>query len=422
MGFQLKRGFPRRPIQLAAIGCAILGLAVAAVWTLRIGIADIYFRRHSPADTAKAIRWTPGRADYQDRLAEYLSSTDRRRANEALLRAATLNPYDSPAWIRLGLTDEEEGRLPEASRRLHQAARVDRTFVPAWTLANFYYRRDDPGQFWYWIRQSVRFVPQNASPLFRLCWHFTNDGNFIASQLGLNRPDLASQYLSFLMSTGRQQEVEPIALRLAANDRAEDTVLLLRTTNWLITQHRAAGALDLWNRLANQHRISFKAIDATSQPIIINPNFLRSPTSMGFDWHLMATNGVTASQEDRNGGLRLEFSGSQPESAVLMTQVLAVHPDTGYQLLFNYTTTGIGPGTGLVWKVADYGTGTVLASSSSLSSPNGSAGQLDFTAPASSRFVTVSLIYQRALGTTRIEGSLVVHKVGLKKSSPQPTS
>ena len=382
-------------------------------WTVRIGLADLYFHRNTIQGTEKAIHLTPGQAEYQDDLASFFQDDDGPQAIQALVQAVKLNRYDADAWIHLGLIEERENRLSQASRSFHQAAHVDRTFLPAWTLANFYFRQNNPAQFWLWIRQASRLVPEDAAPLFRLCWHFTDDGNEIARQLDLSRPDMMAQYLTFLMPDNRKAAVGQISLRLAARHRTKDTPLLLNTLDWLIAQQHEQEALTLWNLLAAQGRIPYHAIHPRFHPAVVNADFARSPTSVGFDWHLPNVPGIGVSQENSVGGLRLEFSSDQPESAEILTQVLAVKPDTAYTFTYDYATSGIAPGSGLTWRVASLPNGDVLGQTDSLSSGKGTAGYLNFAVPAGCRFVRLALVYQRALGTTRIEGSLILHKTGL---------
>lgn len=400
-------------LRLLGIFFAVGGLLLAISWTLRVGLADLYFHRNTIQGTEKAIHLTPGQAEYQDDLASFFQDDEEPRAIQALKQAVKLNPYDADAWIHLGLIDERENRSSEASRSFHQAAHVDHTFLPAWTLANFYFRQNNSAQFWLWIRQASRLVPEDASPLFRLCWHFTDEGNEIARQLDLNRPDMMAQYLNFLMSDSRKAAVGRISLRLAASRRTKDTPLLLDTLDWLIAQQQAPEALTLWNLLAAEGRIPDHAIHPRSRPAVVNADFAQSPTSVGFDWHLPNVQGISVSLESAAGGLRLEFSGDQPESVEVLTQVLAVEPNTAYTFTYDYATSGIAPGSGLTWRVTSLTNGGVLAQSESLSSENEIASHLSFSVPGDSRFVRLSLLYQRALGTTRIEGSLLLHKTAL---------
>ena len=137
MNISEKSGIMSHLLQLLGIGGAVVGFVLATAWTLRIGLADMYFQRHTLIDTEKAIRLTPGQAVYQEHLAGYLRDIDEQRAQQALQRAVALNPYDANAWIQLGLLYEAGNQLQEASQSLQQAARVDQTFLSAWSLANF---------------------------------------------------------------------------------------------------------------------------------------------------------------------------------------------------------------------------------------------------------------------------------------------
>jgi hypothetical protein len=42
----------------------------------------------------------------------------------------------------------------------------DNTFLPRWTLANYYFRHDDLAKFWFWAKQSAAMVYGDAQPLF----------------------------------------------------------------------------------------------------------------------------------------------------------------------------------------------------------------------------------------------------------------
>jgi hypothetical protein len=59
--------------------------------------------------------------------------------------------------------------------------------------------------------------------------------------------------------------------------------------------------------------------------------------------------------------------------------------------------------------------GAILAESENLASEDGAPAALDFTTPPGCRLVRIALQYRRAPGTTRIEGSVVLRRAGLKK-------
>jgi hypothetical protein len=98
----------------------------------------------------------------------------------------------------------------------------------------------------------------------------------------------------------------------------------------------------------------------------------------------------------------------------VLEQVLPLVPSRRYRLRFSYRTEGIAPGSGLRWEVAKLaGSGDWSAGSTDLSSENWKQEEFDFTTPPDMGSGRLALTYRRALGTTRIEGSVRLEKVSL---------
>jgi len=112
--------------------------------------------------------------------------------------AVTLNPRLAIAWIQLGLDAEGEGNLAEAEIDLLQAARVDRQYVPAWTLANFYFRRGDAANFWPWARKAAARTFDDYRPLLRLADVLEPSPHEVAIRLG-GSPPLTRAYMDVLI-------------------------------------------------------------------------------------------------------------------------------------------------------------------------------------------------------------------------------
>jgi hypothetical protein len=111
--------------------------------------------------------------------------------------------------------------------------------------------------------------------------------------------------------------------------------------------------------------------------------------------------------------LGFEFSGEEPDSFLVLNQIVPVHTQKNYALTVDYGTSGIPPGSGLAWRVTDEQTGALLAKTTSLSAePEGRATSC-FTTPKDTGFVNLSLEYQRQPGTVRIEGKLALKAVRL---------
>ena len=73
-----------------------------------------------------------------------------------LIRALKLNPRYSEAWIAMGLAAESMGDRKVAEASLHNAAAIDRAYLPKWTLANYYLRAGDMPRFWASRRRGVK--------------------------------------------------------------------------------------------------------------------------------------------------------------------------------------------------------------------------------------------------------------------------
>ncbi len=141
------------------------------VWNLLFAIADLSARRNQTDGTHLAMRLMPANAAYPAQLADQLYASDPAAAKSLLQRAVRLNRYDASSWIQLGLLSEAGNEIPQAEEALLQAASVDSTFLPSWSLANFYFRQENAARFWYWARRAAQMAPDDATPLFRLAWY-----------------------------------------------------------------------------------------------------------------------------------------------------------------------------------------------------------------------------------------------------------
>jgi tetratricopeptide (TPR) repeat protein len=404
--------FDSKRIWMSAIRVSCLsGLVVGIVWNLRFAMADLSGRRNQADSTRLAMRLMPANGAYAAQLADQLYAIDPAAAKTLLQRAVKLNRYDASSWIQLGLLYEAGNDLTQAEGALSQAARVDATFLPSWSLANFYFRRENTARFWFWAQRAAQMAPDDATPLFRLAWYVSPSAAEIEQRLQMNRPDMQSQFAKFLMAQGDPSGVAVAASHLLAAGNPDSAETLLGVCDWLLEHQRPDLAIAVWNGLAA--RISYVPVGPGSP--VTNGNFGKSPISHGFDWHLSTVEGISSFLNAHPSALGFEFSGDEPDSFTLMNQVAAVQAEKDYVLAVNYKTSGIDPGSGIEWLITDERTGTLLARTASLSAEQGGEAKVCFTAPAS--FVNLSLHYQRQPGTVRVEGSLVLKGVKLSIDS-----
>jgi hypothetical protein len=140
----------------------------------------------------------------------------------------------------------------------------------------------------------------------------------------------------------------------------------------------------------------------------------------GFAWRLPTVDGISASREENPSGLRLTFSGAQPENCEPLFRVLPVRENTPYEFTALYRTNGIQPNTGLAWRVTDMNGGGIMEAPESLASEDDAQAKIRFLTPAGCRLVRIALAYRRTLGTIRIEGSIILREAGLQRTAQFP--
>jgi hypothetical protein len=392
----------KRAVCLAAL---VLGI----VWNLRMAMADLAARRNTPEGTRSAMRWMPGNGAYAAQLAEEIYASDPAQARLLLQKAVELNRFDAGTWVQLGLLEEAGNDLPQAERSLLQAVSVDSTFLPSWSLANFYFRRENTTRFWSWAQKAAQMAPDDATPLFRLAWYTAPNAGEIEDRLQMKRPVIEAQFVDFLIAQGNPQAVAQAASHLLRTGGKSSTETLVTACDWLLAQKRPDLALALWDGLAPS--LSYTVPELGSP--VTDSTFRRSPTSHGFDWHLITADGVGSYWNDNPRALGFEFSGEEPDAFTLMTQDVPVQALKAYRLTVGYSTAGVEPNSGISWAIRDERTGAVLARTASLSAAASGEANACFTTPEGSGFARLSLEYQRQPGTVRVEGKLALNEVRL---------
>lgn len=181
----------------------LLGLGSSLCLTIRLAVAEAAFRKH-PESALDSPQWLAAA-----NLARYDAPP------EQLREAVILNPRLSPAWIELGLEAEAAGNLADAETDLLRAARVDHLYLPAWTLANFYFRRGDAASFWPWAGRAAALTFDDYRPLLRLADALETSPPVVAQRLGGGAP-LLRAYLDLLIGAGRLDAAQQIGRLLAA--------------------------------------------------------------------------------------------------------------------------------------------------------------------------------------------------------------
>lgn len=384
----------------------VLALCVAGIWSSwNVLRADNLAHLDTVNSLRAAIRMEPDAWKYSMRLA----ALDEVHGEQLLETVVKLDPYNAEADVELSLRLEAEGNYNQAEKLLQNAFAIDHTFLPRWSLANFYFRRDNMPAFWHWARMAADIPSDQTEPLFELCWRASTDPNEISRNILNNNPELIGQYLSFLLEKNQLLPAADIAHRLIGfGDPTTDNPLEFSVINRLISAGDGSAAKALWSALIEKHWV---IADETTPN---NPNFARDPLPVGFDWALTSNSGMRSWLDAQ--GLETEFSGLQPEECKIAEQDLVLSPGK-YVMEYAYRTVGIVPETGLKWQIVAPDSETPIAESLDLSSESLDEAKLAFTVSPSTPVMILRLHYRRELGTPRVAGTLTIHSVQIHPAS-----
>ena len=362
---------------------ALFVLVVAAVYSVRLALADAAFREQTPQSVARALKILPDRVSYLLFRAQQMDY-DGESSTVLLAHAARVNPLSSAPRIRLGLAAEARGDLLEAEKWLLEAATVDHQFEPRWTLANFYFRRERSAEFWKWMRAALDVSYGDRRLPFDLCWRMTQNAQEVLTLAIPDRHEVLAAYLYYLMDQHRDA-VAPAALKLAGFHDRNDVAELETACDVLINDGKAAEARELWRQMGH-----------APTGVIVNGDFASEPSGHGFDWRPSRVEGI--SEVSLPGSYRILFSGKQPESTELLRQFVTLHAGKTYSLRWEVRTQGFGSPSGIEWTA-----GTTHA-----------ALEIRHTTlKAEAALIPITLVYHRPVGQARAEGSVEIRSVSL---------
>lgn len=390
-----------------------------AAWrSVRLAIADWIASQDTLAALKEAERYAADDARLLARVAISRSEAgdSSPAVDEDLRRAVRLNPLDSSVLMTLGMREEFRGDNVNAERYLIRAAEVDHQFKPAWTLANYYSRANQPEKGWPMIERILKLDPLgfDPTPVFELCWReAANNPRKILGIIPKNGHKPV-QYLAFLMGTQRTEaalEVWPEAL--AAVDRADssDMETVSGFADFLANADRTKEAVTVWNQLVDSGVIHSGRLDPAKGVSIGNPDFQFPPAGRVFDWRVAEIPGV--STNGSTGSLRLEISGDEPQAFQVLSTFAPVVSGTRYRLVWKSGGSSLNssndPGFGFFVTQEP---GDVVKQCPALLESRG----CDFASlpGGQTRRARIDLRYARAPGTTRVSGTLQLSEVRLE--------
>jgi tetratricopeptide (TPR) repeat protein len=400
----------------------LLAASLALWFTLRVSWSDWVARDATRDGIRAAIGMMPENWKFYRDWGEFVPA----EGVEALSGAVLLNPMNPQLRLELAEVAEKAGKDGLAERSLLEAVARDRTATARTLLAEYYFRKGDAAHFWAAARGALEVAAVGDAELFRECWEMegltVTNGDFFQGTIP-KRPEILWDYLDFLLNTGRLDAAARVgdeAMRARNGGRKAERAAM-KYCGAMAQAGRAREAVMAWNWLASEKAVRGGELGEGARGWVTDGGFEWDPFGgnseggVGFGWQRTGAVGTEWAEKARE--LRVTFSGKQPERCEVLGQEVALWPGREYWARVKYETRGIGAESGLKWRVV-LRDGTVLGE---VGMPGGegafgSAGERSvemkfrgtFAAPVVGR---LALVYERELGTVRIEGEAAIREV-----------
>lgn len=382
---------------------------VAPVWVLsgRRGWADWqYVQARTPEALEAACRLDPGRADCRAAVAR-AREEQAADAGREWGRVLELNPRSASYLAQAALAAEFRGDIRGAERLLLQAARYNRLWLPRWSLANFYYRQGRLEEFRRWAALAFERAYGDRTALFRLCRAAgVEDGVMLEEMLGTDAENLGA-WVGYLAMEGPVEALPAAAVKYIDKAPGEAVWRVNGAIRALLRAGHGGEAAGLWSAMSRRGWIPYPEWSEAAP--LVNPGFRRPVPGAGLDWEVAHGAGFEVIPGVPPGGIKITFSGRQPERVELLAQEVLLRGGQAWRLEFEYQTPGIGAGaTSLGWRL-----GGVEAAVGRLSSEEWTRGAVVWEVPEGLQVLRLGLWSERPRGQARHEGELRLRGVSL---------
>lgn len=345
------------------IGVAAIVFLALLVFITRTYLAVLVSQKPTVHNLQLAARLDPKNAEYRrglGRLYQYsLDDIDPQRAIALLSQATQLNAYDPQAWLDLGLALELQGKIDQAEACLRRADFLAPNLPTfQWAIANFFLLHGNVDEAFQHFRVVLGSTPQYRPMIFNTAWKASGDAKHILDTLIPDDVSSEFDYLYYLL--GRQQwtDAQTVWGRISNSSQKFAAEYARPYMDILISNTRRPDeAYRVWSELLKKGLIR-PTEDEASPNLVFNGHFEEEPLNSGFDWRVMAVEGIFAGLDEttyRSAGhsLLIQFSGKDNVDYRSVFQYVKVLPGHSYRLTWFMKTEGITTDSGPRMEVRD---------------------------------------------------------------------
>jgi hypothetical protein len=414
----------RRRWQFAG-GVALLAFVYISL-TGKEFVASVFASRGELSSLQRAVRLSPGNADYRHRLGRYFAfvAGDPQSAIDSFRAAVTLDPYDAHYWFDLAAAYQVTGDVTGQRTALDRALQAEPTAPDvAWEAANFFLIDGDIDRA---LREfSVVIANDNelVDAALRACWRVRPDTDALIRDVVPARPDSLLQFLGLLMSKQETEGSIKTWDKLTQLHQKFENRYLYDYVHYLIGVHRPDAAMSAWEQAADALNLS--AYLPSEDNLVVNGDFSLDILNGGFDWTYVNRTGVTPvlDPSDFHQGHRslfLNFLGPGIYDAGIQ-QLIPVHGTTTYDFSAYYKSADFEGAGGPQIVLRDAFTGAPLWASDTLNDADfWKEVHSQVTTPASTTLLVLAI--ERLPAGSPIRGKLWLDDFELSVASPPDSS
>jgi tetratricopeptide (TPR) repeat protein len=326
--------------RLLFAGLTLLTFAYLLLAAKEFAASRLALRPELP-NLERAIRLSPGNAEYQHRLGRYFAfvAGDPQAALASYHIATRLNPHQARYWFDFASAYQVAGDSSGQRDSLEHALQAEPTAPDvAWEAGNFFLVQGDTDRALREFRVVIENDPELVPVALPICWRVRPDADALLRDTIPHRTDSLISFLSLLQSRNETEAAIKTWTQLVQLRQKFDTTYLLDYVRYLIRARRPDAAAAAWEQASGPLNLS--AYLPSPDNLIVNGDFSLDVLNGGFDWIYQTQPGVRLlldSSDFREGerSLSITFEGPGISDAGIR-QWIPVHGETAYEFTAYY--------------------------------------------------------------------------------------
>ncbi len=255
--------------------------------------ASFFAARAELPSLERAVRLSPGNADYRHRLGRYFAfvAGDAPSAIASLRSAVDLNPHDAHYWFDLAGAYQVTGDIAGQRAALDRALQAEPTTPDvAWEAANFFLIDGDIDRALREFRVVIANDIELRDAALHECWRVRPDSEALLRDVVPASPDSLISFLTLLEAKQETEGTIKTWERLAHLHEKFENRYLYQYVRYLIDAHRPDAAMLAWEQSADV--LGLSAYLPTEDNLVVNGDFSLDILNGGFDWTYVNRTGV----------------------------------------------------------------------------------------------------------------------------------